>query len=186
VRDRCEVRLAGTGGQGAILAGILLAEAAVRDGKQVVQSQSYGPEARGGASRSEVVIAGTPIDYPKVLLPNVALCLSQEACDRYGRQVAKGGLLILDADHVSRAPTTRAVSLPLTTLARRAAGRDVAANVVGLGVLAGLTGIVTRRSLEEAVCDRVPSGTVEVNLKALSTGFDEAERMKHEHRGGVL
>ena len=181
-RDRCEVRLAGTGGQGVILAGILLAEAAIWDGKNVTQTQSYGPEARGGASRSEVVISDGEIDFPKVLKPKVTLCMSQEACDRYGRQNVKGGLLILDADHVARAPTTRAVSLPLTTLARREAGREVAANVVALGLLAGLTGVVSRGALEEAVRARAPRGTVEVNLRALATGYDAAERFRHEHR----
>ena len=182
MRDRCEVRLAGTGGQGAILAGIMLAEAAVRDGRNVVQTQSYGPEARGGASRSEVVISDGEIDFPKVLSPRVTMCLSQEACDRYGRQTAKGGVLILDADHVARAPTTRAVCLPLTTLARREAGREVVANVVGLGLLAGLTGIVSRESLEDAVRARAPKGTVEINLRALVTGYGAAERFRSEHQ----
>ena len=180
--DRSEVRLAGTGGQGAILAGIILADAAVRDGKNVVQTQSYGPEARGGASRSEVVISDGEIDFPKVLRPNVTLCMSQEACDRYARQTVKGGVLILDADHVVRAPTTHAVSLPLTTLARQAAGRDVAANVVALGLLAGLTGIVSHESLEHAVRARAPEGTTDVNLKALAAGREAAERFKHERR----
>jgi 2-oxoglutarate ferredoxin oxidoreductase subunit gamma len=179
---RCEIRLAGTGGQGVILAGILLAEAAVRDGRNVAQTQSYGPEARGGASRSEVVIADGEIDYPKVLKPNVTLCMSQEACDRYGRQSVKGGLLILDEDHVARAPTTRAVTLPLTTLARREAGHEVAANVVALGLLAGLTGVVSREALEEAVRARAPRGTTQINLRALSTGYEAAERLKREHR----
>lgn len=181
MRDRCEVRLAGTGGQGAILAGILLAEAAVRDGKRVVQTQSYGPEARGGASRSEVVISESEIDFPKALMPNVTVCLSQEACDRYARRMVRGGLLILDADRVTRAPTVRAVSLPLARLAHQAAGREVAANVVALGLLAGLTEIVTRASLEDAVRARAPRGTVEANLQALADGYAAAARFVREH-----
>ena len=171
---RYEVRLAGTGGQGAILAGILLAEAAVRDGKNVVQTQSYGPEARGGASRSEVVISEGEIRYPKVIQADITLCMSQEACDRYGGQVRQGGLLILDADHVTRAPTTRAVRVPMTTLARDVTGRAITANVVGLGLLAGLTGIVSREALEAAIRDRVPRGTADVNLKALAAGYEAA------------
>ena len=172
---RYEVRLAGTGGQGVILAGILLAEAAIRDGKNVVQSQSYGPEARGGASRAEVVISAEEIHYPKVLQPDVTLCMSQEACDRYGRQMRKDGLLILDDCHVSRAPTTKAVRVPMTTVAREVAGREIVANVVGLGLLAGLTKIVSRKSLEAAVRDRAPRGTAEINLKALAAGFEAAK-----------
>jgi 2-oxoglutarate ferredoxin oxidoreductase subunit gamma len=173
-----EVRLGGTGGQGVILAGILLAEAAIRDGKNATQTQSYGPEARGGASRAEVVISDGEIYYPKVIQADITLCLSQEACDRYGREVRKDGLLILDADHVTRAPTTRAVRVPMTRLAREVTGREIAANVVGLGVLAGVTGIVSREALEAAIRERAPRGTADVNLKALAAGFEAAVRIR--------
>lgn len=177
---RYEVRLAGTGGQGAILAGILLAEAAIRDGKNVTQTQSYGPEARGGASRSEVVISEGEIHYPKVIRADITLCMSQEACDRYGGQMRRDGLLILDADHVTRAQTTRAVRVPMTTLAREVTGREITANVVGLGLLAGLTRIISREALEAAVRDRVPRGTADANLKALAAGYEAAERVREE------
>jgi len=170
-----EVRLAGTGGQGAILAGILLAEAAIRDGKNVAQTQSYGPEARGGASRSEVIISDDEIHYPKVIQAHITLCMSQEACDRYGSQMKKGGLLILDTDHVTRAPTTLAARVAMTGLARQVAGREIVANVVGLGVLVGLTGIVSREAMEAAIQEHVPRGTEKVNLKALAAGFEAAE-----------
>jgi 2-oxoglutarate ferredoxin oxidoreductase subunit gamma len=174
---RYEVRLAGTGGQGAILAGIILAEAAIRDSKNVVQTQSYGPEARGGASRSEVVISEAEILYPRVLEPDITLCMSQEACNRYSGETRKGGLLILDADHVSRAPTIRAVGIPLTSLARDVTGRAITANVVGLGLLAGLTGIVSQASLEGAVEARAPHNTAKANLEALAAGYEEARRL---------
>jgi 2-oxoglutarate ferredoxin oxidoreductase subunit gamma len=175
---RYEIRLAGTGGQGIILAGILLADAAVRDGKHVAQTQSYGPEARGGASRAEVIVSDAEIHYPRVIEADIMLCLSQEACDRYSGRLRKEGLLILDSDHVNRAPTTRAMRVPLTALAKEVTGKDVAANVVGLGVLAGLTGLVSREGLEAAVRARVPEGTTEINLKALAAGYEAAERLK--------
>lgn len=175
---RYEIRLAGTGGQGAILAGIILADAAIRDGKNVVQTQSYGPEARGGASRSEVVISAGEIDYPKVLEPDITLCMSQEACDRYSGDMRKDGLLILDTDHVSRAPTTRAVHVALTSLAQDVTNRTITANVVGLGLLAGLADVVSRESLEQAVKARAPKGTEEINLKALAAGYRAAERAR--------
>jgi len=175
---RYEVRLAGTGGQGTILAGILLAEAAMRDDKNVAQTQSYGPEARGGASKSEVIISEGEIDYPKVIEADITLCMSQEACDKYSSQLREGGLLILDEDHISRAPTTRAVRASMTSLAREVTGREITANVVGLGLLVGLTGIVSRDALEEAVRARVPKGTAELNLKALSAGYETAENFK--------
>jgi len=178
--NRYEIRLAGTGGQGLILAGILLAEAAIRDGLNVAQTQSYGAEARGGASRSEVVISTEEIAYPKVLEADIMLCLSQEASDRYSGRLRRDGLLILDSDHVTRAPTTRAVRVELTRLAREVTGREITANVVGLGVLAGLADIVSRESLEEAIRARTPKGTAEMNLKALAAGYQAAEDIKEE------
>ncbi len=178
MKRRVEIRLAGTGGQGMILSGILLADAALRDGRQVVQTQSYGPEARGGASRAEVIIADQPIHYPEVLDADILLCMSQEACDRYAERMRKGGLLIVDADEVARAPTTQAVRVPITELARQAAGREIYANVVALGLLAGLTGLVSRESLEAAVRARAPRGTEENNMKALAAGFEAAEQLR--------
>ena len=104
--------------------------------------------------------------------------MSQEACDRYGSQMHQDGLLILDADNVTRARTTRAVRVPMATLAREETGREIVANVVGLGMLVGLTGIVSRKAMEAAVRDRVPKGTEKINLKALAAGFDAAERTR--------
>ncbi len=178
--ERTEIRIAGTGGQGVILAGILLAEAAVRDGKKVVQTQSYGPEARGGASRSEVIISDQEVDYPEVLEADILLCMSQEACDRYAGKLKKGGMLILDTVHVHRAPLVRAVRVPITELARQATGREITANIVALGLLAGLTGVVSRESLEAAVRARAPRGTAEMNLKALAVGLEQAAQVGRE------
>jgi len=175
-----EVRLAGTGGQGVILASILLAKAAIRDGRNVVQTQLYGPEARGGASRAETIISDDEIDYPRVTQADILLALSQEACDKSYDSLKKGGLLIVDTDHVNRMPTTQAVRVPITTLAREVTGREITANVVGLGLLAGLTRIVSREALEEAVRERVPRGTEEINLRALAAGYEVAERIREE------
>jgi len=180
--NRHEIRLAGTGGQGVILAGILLAEAAVRDGLNVVQTQSYGPEARGGASRAEVIISDKEILYPKVIEADIMLCLSQEACDRYSGRLRKDGLLIIDDDLVRRAPTTFAARVAMTKLAEKISGNCLAANVVGLGVLAGLTGVVSRESLEDAVQERAPKGTAEMNLKALEAGYEAAQQIKENYQ----
>lgn len=182
--ERTEIRIAGTGGQGIILAGILLADAAVRDGKKVVQSQSYGPEARGGASQAEVIISSEEVDYPKVLEADILLCMSQEACDRYASKIKKEGILILDSTHVTRAPVIRAVRVPISERARQATGKEITANIVALGVLVGLTGVVSRESLEAAIRDRSPRGTAEMNLKALAIGLEmgleEAQRQKQQ------
>lgn len=175
---RFEIRLAGEGGQGLMLAGVILAEAAIYDGKNTTYTQSYGPEARGGASRSEVVISNGDIDYPKVTQADLMLCMSQESCDKYFYDMKKGSLLVLDASRVVRAPTSRAYLLDITGLAVEVTGRAITANVVALGLIVGLTGIVSRQAIEAAVAARVPRGTKEINLKALAAGLEEAERLK--------
>jgi 2-oxoglutarate ferredoxin oxidoreductase subunit gamma len=177
--DRYEVRLAGEGGQGMILAGVILAEAAVvHDGLNAVQTQSYGPEARGGASRSEVIIARGEIDYPKVMIPDLLLCMSQEACDKFYSQVKDDGWIIVDSTNVSRIPSHRAISVPLSEIAEEVTGRRITASMVALGLVSGLSGLVTRESLTKAMIERVPAGTEEINSDALAAGFDEAARLR--------
>lgn len=177
--DRFEVRLAGEGGQGMILAGVILAEAAVvYDGLNAVQTQSYGPEARGGASRSEVVIAKGEIDYPKVMVPDVLLCMSQEACDKFYSRVKEDGCIIVDSSNVSRVPSHRAIAVPISQIAEEATGRRITASMVALGLVCGLSGLVTREALTKAMAERVPAGTEEINAKALAAGFDEAARLR--------
>ena len=183
--ERFEVRLAGEGGQGLILAGLILAEAAVLyDHKYACQTQSYGPEARGGASKSEVVISDEAIDYPKVIAADVLLAMSQEACDKYYHDVKRDGLLIVDADHVQRIPTSHAYHPHISQLAKEKTGHVITANMVGLGLLVGLTGIVSRQALEAAVVARAPRGTGEINLKALAAGFEVAEDLRASSGAG--
>jgi len=167
-----------------ILAGVILAEAAVvHDGLNAVQTQSYGPEARGGASRSEVIIAKGEIDYPKVMLPDLLLCMSQEACDKFYSQVKDDGWIIIDSSNVSRVPSHRALAVPLSEIAERATGRRITASMVALGLVSELTGLVRRESLMKAMTARVPTGTEEMNAKALEAGFDEALRLREEGSG---
>src|SRR5512135_873519 len=128
---RTEIRLAGEGGQGMILAGIILAEAAAMyEGKQVVQTQSYGPESRGGASRSEVVISDGVIDHPEVLAADVVLALSQEAYTKFARTVRAGGLLIVDEDAVHTPVDFKGVKVPIARIARETTGKAITANTV--------------------------------------------------------
>ncbi len=155
ISDRTEVRLAGEGGQGMILAGIILAEAAtIYGGQNAVQSQSYGPEARGGASKSEVVISSGEIDHPEVLEPDVVVALSQEAFRKFAPTVKLGGLLIVDADKVDSTSAPQAIRLPITKMAFETTGKIITANTVALGVLVGLTGVVSRQDLEKAIIAR--------------------------------
>lgn len=186
LKDRFEVRLAGEGGQGMILAGVILAEAAaVHDGLNAVQTQSYGPEARGGASRSEVILARGEIDFPKVMSADLLLCMSQEASDRFYTQVKDDGCIIVDSTHVGRVPTHRAIAIPITRIAKEATGRRITASIVALGLVSGLSGRVSPAALEQAVRERVPAGTEEINLKALAAGLAEARQILQE-RGEQL
>jgi len=174
--NRKEIRLAGEGGQGMILAGIILAEAAaIYDNKNATQTQSYGPEARGGASKAEVVIDQGEIDHPEVILADVLVAMSQEACDKYAGNLKKDGILIVDQERVGRVPSSRAIKVPITRLAQESSGKSITANVVALGVLVGLTGIVSRQAIIQAVAARAPKGTEEMNRAALSAGFAAAD-----------
>ena len=185
--ERVEVRFSGSGGQGIILAGVILAEAAaIYDDKNAVQSQSYGPEARGGASKSEVIISDGDIDYPKATAIDVLLALTQVACDKYVGDVKPGGTVIIDPREVTRPPrgAFALYAVPVFDLAEKRLGKRIAANIIALGVVVGLTGVVSRRALEEAVLARVPRGTEELNRRALTLGLEEADRLKTGAAGG--
>lgn len=168
---RVEVRLAGSGGQGIITAGLVLAEAAgIHDDREVVMSQSYGPEARGGASKAEVIISDTPIDYPLCTAVDLLLALNQEAADTYSWDLSPEALILIDSDLVSHPPTSRALGLPFTAMARDKLKKPMVANVMALGALIEISSLVSKKSLEKALMARIPKGTEELNKKALSMG----------------
>ena len=172
---RVEFRLSGSGGQGLLLAGIVLAEAAILEGKNAVQTQSYGPEARGGASKAEVVVSDEEIDYPKAVDPDYLLALTAESYRNYGPAMGKG-LIIVDASIPLQADiAARAVAVPILETASEGIGKKVVANMVALGVLGGLSKVASPASLEAALRNRVPKGTEELNLKALQAGLELAE-----------
>lgn len=187
--DRYEIRLSGSGGQGLVLAGVILAEAlGVYEGKNVTQTQSYGPEARGGASRSDVVIADGEIYYPKTTDLDLLLCLTQESCDEYYDYLKDEGILVVDSDRVRQLPTQRAYSLPFINTAREKVGTPVVANVVSLAAVAAISEICSRDSIEKAVLDRAPRGTEEKNKLACDLGYEmglEARRIQSEKKVAV-
>ncbi len=168
---RTEVRLSGTGGQGLILAGIVLAEACgVYEGKEVVQTQSYGPEARGGASRAEVIISDTQIRYPYAYDPDILVTLSQPAFQRFASHVKKDGLVFADSFYV-HTDRSDVILVPFSETAREGLGREVVTNVVMLGVLSSTTEIVKLDSLKKALETRVRKVFLDLNVKALDAGF---------------
>ncbi|MCD4712395.1 MAG: 2-oxoacid:acceptor oxidoreductase family protein [Clostridiales bacterium] len=172
-----ELRLSGSGGQGLITAGIILAEAALKDDKNAIQTQSYGPEARGGASKAEVIISDDVIDFPKVTLPNMTLALTQIASDKYIMDISEDGTVIVDDSIVlpEGIKAGKILRVPIIKTAKTEVGKEIVANIIALGLIVGLTGIVTRESLEAAIMSRVPRGTEELNKMALQKGYELAK-----------
>ena len=178
--DRYEIRFSGAGGQGLITAGIILAEAAaIIEGKSALQSQSYGPEARGGASKSEVIISDGPIDYPKATVVDACLAMTQESADKYAVGIKDGGLLLLDDDFVKNNPEGNftVYRLPIMRMAKEDIGREIVANVIALGAVIGLTNVVSKEAGEEAVMRRVPPAFKELNQKAFNLGYEKGKAL---------
>ncbi len=165
-------RISGSGGQGVITLGIILAEAAIQDGKMAVQSQSYGPEARGGASKSEVIISDEEIFFPKVSLPDVFVTMSQKAAEKYGHEIEDDGIIIVDSSMVDEYENDKGkiYSFPVTQIAREEFPSPMYANIVMLGVITGLTDIVSLDKMKEAIKIRLSRG-YETNEKALERGY---------------
>jgi len=177
LKDPLQIRLSGAGGQGLITAGVILAEAAMLSGKHVVQTQSYGPEARLGASKSELILSSRKIACPEVTAPDILLCLSQDAYDRYFPQARPDTLVILDATNIQFEATvgrSEVYALPITETAIRLGGKQVA-NVVALGILNALTHLVPWECLHEAVLKRVPARFRDLNAQALEAGRELIE-----------
>ncbi len=179
--NRYEIRFSGSGGQGMILAGIIMAEAAsIYNGKNAVQSQSYGPESRGGASKAEVIISNESIDYPKATAIDCMLAMTQEACTKYHHDVKPGGTLLIDSDEVKNIPTGnfRLLGYPIIETARKELGKTIVANIISLGMISEITGVVSHEAIEKAVLSRVPPAFLELNKKALQIGFERARGLK--------
>ncbi len=179
MKMKYEVRFSGTGGQGIIRCAVLLAEAALYDGYFAAQSQVYGPESRGGSSQGEVVIKDTPIYYPKVTVPDVLLCLSQEAYNKYAGDIAEGGLLICDSDFVQpdgrEGDTVQLCRLPMLETARDKLQNELSANVLALGVLVGLTNVVSAAAVHRALANNFKAKILPLNLTAYQEGFQMAQ-----------
>jgi 2-oxoglutarate ferredoxin oxidoreductase subunit gamma len=172
-REFVEVRFGGSGGQGVVLMGMILAVAANYDRRCVVQTESYGPEARGGFSRSDVIISDEPIDYPKLDNADLFVALSQASANAYTSSLRPDGILIYDSQKVADPPVfsgTR-IGMPFVRWATEETGRPQPANVLALGVMGKITGVVSVESLQRAVAETVPAGTVDVNTKALARGL---------------
>ena len=173
--NRYEIRLSGSGGQGIILASVILGEAAaLYEGKYVLQSQVYGAEARGGASRADVIIDDEPIDYVETTDLDMLMCLTQDSFNKFKNDLKEGGTLIVDSVDVKlldfNPEKYRVISVPIIDTAVNEVGKAFVANVVALGVVAASTGVVKMESLEKALLKKVPRGTEDLNRRALLAG----------------
>ena len=173
---RHEVLFSGFGGQGIILSAVILGRAAaLYDNKYAVQTQVYGPEARGGASMSAVVIDDEPILYPKVSNPDIYVIMSQQGFEKYGKGASPSAMMLVDTELVLDRPTCRYREIAATNEAKDTLGRVIVANIVMLGAVVTATGIISREAIEQAVLDSVPKGTEDLNMTALRRGFELGE-----------
>ncbi|SRR6056297_3842681 len=177
MKNRYEIRFAGSGGQGNILAAYVTAQAAAiyAEGLYVAQTQSYGAEARGGKSQAQVIISKDEIDYPKVIAPNLQIILTQQACEYVG-DTLPGGRVLCDDYYVQTLPRidSNLYYLPIVRTAREKLGREIVTNMVALGCVARvfeLDEVIDPAAVKKAILDTVPKGTEDLNSRAFEEGY---------------
>ena len=179
--ERCRMVFSGSGGQGVITAAIILAEAAVlHEELTAVQTQADGAAARGGATRSDVIISDVPINFPKVIQPNVLVCLTQEAYNKFYDIIRPGGLMITDTRYVQPQLKVDAVQrqLPMYETVMDRIGKPIVFNICMLGAVVGLTQLVRPESIMKVLEQRIPSGFIEMNRQALELGLELGQGVK--------
>jgi len=172
--SRVRMVFSGSGGQGVITAAIILAEAAViHEGKNATQSQSYGAAARGGSTRSDIIISDSDIDFPEATQPNILVCLTQDAYAAYSSIIRPGGTLLTDSRYVqvTRKVDAKQIELPMYQQVMEKIGKPVVFNICVLGALIGLTEVVRPKSVMAAIADRVPKDFVDLNYRAFDLGL---------------
>lgn len=176
---KMELRLAGSGGQGVILATIILAEAALSGGKNAVQSQSYGPEARGGMCKAEVIVSDEEIWFTKVVNPTFLLALTQESLNKYGQSVDKNCVVMADSslEIPENLSENKVISVPILKTAREVVGKGFTANIVAVAAINAALKLVPFDTLKAVVMERIPRGTEAINLKALEEGEKLAAKL---------
>lgn len=170
--SKMELRLTGSGGQGVILATIILAEAALCGGKNAVQSQSYGPEARGGMCKAEVIISDDQIWFTKVQKPTFLLALTQEALEKFSQGLDTDCVVMADSslEIPESLLKNKVIQVPILQTAREVVGKAFTANIVAVAAINAALSLVPFETLKEAVLNRIPKGTEAINTKALEEG----------------
>jgi 2-oxoglutarate ferredoxin oxidoreductase subunit gamma len=174
--DKMEIRISGLGGQGVVLAGRILGKAAVYSGKNAVQTQSYGAEARGSAAKSEVIISDGKIGFPIVRKCDILIAMSQDAVEKNVKDLKEDGLLLIDSTTIKNMPKIKAKisKIPATETSRKVLGEKLCANMIMLGALIKITGIVNEESIEKAIINTFPEKFVSINIEAYKKGKELA------------
>ncbi len=175
-----EIRFSGSGGQGMMLLGDIMAEAAGNhEDREIVLTKSYGPESRGGACRSELIIDERPINYPEVTRPDLMLAMTQLSCDKYHGDLSPDGILLVDPMFVRSIPPgiKNVYAIPMTQIAKDVTGKEIAANVVAMGAIAELGEFVAIESVQQAIAERFPQALLESNQKAFDAGRGAAQKL---------
>lgn len=175
--SKMELRLTGSGGQGVILASVILAEAAIIADKFTAQSQSYGPEARGGSCKAECIISDEEIGFTKVTKPTFLMALTQKALDEYSKNLPSDTVILIDSSLAfpENLKTHRVFVLPILKTAKEKIGKAMTANIVAVGAINRILGLVGRTEIRQAVLMHVPAGTETLNMSALDAGEELAE-----------
>jgi len=172
VAKRIEIIMGGSGGQGVVLAGQILGKAVAYEGRKVLQTQSYGAEARGSLARSEVIISENPIGFPAVRKCDILVAMNQESLNANLHYLKDDGLLIVDSTNVQEIPETKAkiYKVPITETCKKMFGEAIYANMMMLGVLTKLTKLVSDETMKKVIEEVVPAKTLSANLKAFEKG----------------
>jgi len=184
--SRTDIKIAGFGGQGVIMAGIIIGKAAsIFDEQFATMIQSFGPEARGSACSAQVIVDRQPIAYPYVQQPKILVTMNQDAFKLFAKHLPDDGILIYEEDIVEPVgldlPASQMFGVPATRIAEDV-GRTIVQNVVMVGFFAAVTGVLTYESVEKAVRDSIPAGTEGINIDALKRGYEHGEKLLAERK----
>jgi 2-oxoglutarate ferredoxin oxidoreductase subunit gamma len=180
MKKHFEIRFGGSGGQGMMLMGDILAEASgLVENKEILLTKSYGPESRGGACRSELIIDDSPINYPVVTKPDFVLALTQLACDKYHVDMSPDGILLTDPMFVKNPPKSvkNHYALPMTQIAKDVTGKEITANIVAMGAIIVLSDCATIEAVRQTIVDHFPKNLVDINVKAFDAGVAAAKEL---------
>ena len=180
--ERSRLVFSGSGGQGVITAAIILAKAAaIFENKNAIQSQSYGAAARGGSTRSDIIIDDSEIYFPKVIQPNILVSLTQESYNKFSSIIRPGGLLLVDSKYVSigKKVDAKHIALPMYDTVMEKIGKPIVFNICVLGALIGVSGLIKPASILKVLETTIPKDFMEMNKKALNLGLEMGKKEKY-------